>query len=381
MMGLPELKTGIAGFGFIGKTHAKAANSIPFCLLNPRLVVKTRALLRTHPEGDESLIATVGNPDIMTDLDSFLKKDLDYVDICSPNDAHMPQVLAATQAGKAIYCEKPLGINLAEAEKMEKAASAASIRTHCAFVLRYLPGVVQAKALLESGLIGKPLHYRAIMYHSSYLNPSRPTSWRLQKQHSGGGAWMDLGAHMVNLMEYLIGEPERVSAIQQTFIKERPDSAGGPNRIAVDVDDWCMATLAHPGSTTGTIEVSRVAAGTGEDTAFEIYCSAGGIRFTASKAESLQWIDTKTNTWMLSAPKLDFTVNGHPINELWASPKYSLGMMVNAHMASIYDFALCLNEGKDSEINFAAALKTQRVLEAANISSQQNGKTVTLDCF
>ena len=378
MTGLPLVKSGILGFGFIGKTHAQAANSIPFCLLNPRVTVQTKALLRTHSEGDEDLIRALGSPIVFTNLIEFLAADLDYVDICSPNDAHLPQALAAARAGKAIYCEKPLGMNLAEVQQMAQAAAEAGVKTHTAFILRYMPGVVQARSMLQSGMIGKPLHYRAIMYHSSYLNTNRPTSWRLQKGRSGGGAWMDLGSHMVNLMQYLVGEPETVSAWQNTYIKQRPTAAGAAEKIGVDVDDWCLAVLRHPDDVTGTVEVSRVAAGTGEDTSFEIYCSGGALRFSESKAESLQWFDNKTNTWALSAPKVEAQVNGHPIAELWSSPKYSLGTMVNAHLASIYDFALCLQENKESELNFADALATQRILEAANLSSEQNGREVRL---
>ena len=378
MTALPLVKSGILGFGFIGKTHAQAANSIPFCLLKPMLTVQTKALLRTHSEGDEDLIRALGSPIVFTDLIEFLAADLDFVDICSPNDAHLPQALAAARAGKAVYCEKPLGMNLAEVQQMVQATTEAGVRTHSAFILRYLPGVVQARAMLQSGMIGKPLHYRAVMYHSSYLNSSRPTSWRLQKERSGGGAWMDLGSHMVNLMQYLVGEPESVSAWQNTFIKQRPTAPGATEQIGVDVDDWCLAVMRHPEGVTGTVEVTRVAAGTGEDTYFEIYCSAGALRFSASKAENLQWFDTKTNAWSLSAPKLDAKVNGHPIAELWANPKYSQGMMINAHLASIYDFALCLQEDKESELNFATALATQRILEAVNLSSEQNGREVRM---
>lgn len=375
---LPIVKSGILGFGFIGKTHAQAANSIPFCLLNPKLTVQTSALLRTHPEGDEALIRAMGSPRVFTQLDEFLDQDLDYVDICSPNDAHLPQALAAAKAGKAIYCEKPTGMNLEEVRQMAKEVAEAGVKTHSAYILRYMPGVVQANAILKSGMIGKPLHYRAIMYHSSYLNTNRPTSWRLRKERSGGGAWMDLGSHMVNLMQYLIGEPESVTAWQNTFIKQRPTAAGAAEKIGVDVDDWCLAVLRHPEEVTGTVEVSRVAAGTGEDTSFEIYCSGGALRFSESKAESLQWFDNKTNTWSLSAPKVEALVNGHPINELWANPKYSLGTMVNAHLASIYDFALCLQEDRESELNFEDALATQRVLDAVNLSSAEAGRKVWL---
>jgi predicted dehydrogenase len=378
MAALPLVKSGILGFGFIGKTHAQATNSIPFCLPNPKLMVQTKALLRTHAEGDEDLIAALGSPRVFTQIQDFLAEDLDYVDICSPNDAHLPQALAAAKVGKAIYCEKPLGMNLAEVQQMAQAAAETGVKTHSAFILRYMPGVVQAKSMLQSGMLGTPLHYRAVMYHSSYLNTNRPTSWRLQKGRSGGGAWMDLGSHMVNLMQYLIGEPETVSAWQNTFIKQRPTAAGAAEKIAVDVDDWCLAVLRHADDVTGTVEVSRVAAGTGEDTNFEIYCSGGALRFSASKAESLQWIDTKANAWALSAPKVEGQVNGHPIAELWANPKYSLGMMINAHLASIYDFALCLQENKESELNFAAALATQRILETANLSNQQHGREVRL---
>lgn len=374
MTTLPQLKFGIMGLGFIGKTHAKAASSLPFCIPAPKLDLRLTALFRTHPEGDEAFIRNLGAPSVFTDLDEFLTQSLDFVDICSPNHAHMPQVLHAAAAGKNIYCEKPLARNLAEARQMTDAVRKAGVRSHSAFLLRYLPAVVQAKALLASGALGEALQYRAIMYHSSYLNTQRPTSWRLRMADSGGGAWMDLGSHLVNLSQYLVGEPEKVSALQRTHISNRPEKAGASQTVPVDVDDWCLATFQHSNGAVGTIEVSRVAAGTGEDTRFELFCSKGALRFSASKPETLEWLELGSNHWVQGISAIDARINGHPILELWAAPKYSLGMMVNAHLASLYDFSLCLLENKESEINFENALQTQLLLELANQSAKSGGE-------
>ena len=135
----PLVKFGIFGLGFIGKMHAQAANSLPFCVPDPQVDLRVAALLRRNAAGDEAFIQSVGNPAVYTDINEFLAQDLDFVDICSPNHAHLPQTLAAAEAGKNIYCEKPLARDMAEAEQMLAAVKAAGVKTHTAMSTKSLP--------------------------------------------------------------------------------------------------------------------------------------------------------------------------------------------------------------------------------------------------
>ncbi len=372
----PEFGIGIVGLGYIGKIHAQAYRSIPLCFTNPQALGGIRALLRSHQGGDEALISSLGDPYVTTKMEDFLNQSINVVDVCSPNYLHEEQVLQACKAGKHIYCEKPLGRNLAEVQRMAKAAEKAGVKTHSAFVLRYLPAIVQMKNLIAAGAIGDPLHFRGYMYHASYLDPSRPTSWRLRFSESGGGVWLDLGAHMVDLCRYLLGEVNRVQAKMQTFIPRRPVKAGSVEMADVDVDDWCLCQLEMVNGATGSLEVSRVAAGTGEDTKFEIYGSKGALRFDVSKPETASFFDQKSRQWVQGQTCSSMSVNNRPLEAIWPNGKFSQGMMVNAHMASIYDFLINITEDKPSMLSFSEGLINQAVLETAIESHQHNGESI-----
>ncbi len=370
----PTFGMGIIGLGYIGKIHAQACRSIPLCFANPQALGEIRAVLRSHQDGDESLITSLGNPFITTKMGEFLNQSIDVVDICSPNHLHEEQVLEAAEAGKHIYCEKPLGRNLTEVQRMARAVEKAGVQTHSAFVLRYLPAIVQMKNLIEAGVIGDPFHFRGVMYHGSYLDANRPMSWRLRLIDSGGGVWLDLGAHMVDLCRYLLGEVNTVQATMQTFIPRRPTKAGSTEMADVDVDDWCLCQLEMLNGASGSLEVSRVAAGTGEDTKLEVYGSKGALRFDVSKPETASIYDQNKKQWVQGQICSPVTVNGRTLEKIWPGGKFSQGMMVNAHMASLYDFFLNLVEKKPSMLSFSEGLINQAVLETAIESHRNNGK-------
>jgi predicted dehydrogenase len=375
------ISMGLIGLGFIGKLHAQACRSIPVCFPKPQVLGETKALLRSHMDGDEALLAVLGNPLVTTDMETFLRQPIEVVDICTPNYLHEEQAVAAAKAGKHIYCEKPLGCNVAEVQRMAAAAKQAGVQTHSAFTLRYIPAVAQMKALLNAGAIGNPLHFRGVMYHSSYLDKNRPMSWRLREADSGGGAWMDLGAHMLDMSRYLMGDIGALHAQMRTFISQRPLTAGSASYGTVDVDDWCLCDLEMQNGAVGSLEVSRVAGGTGEDTTFEIFGSKGSLRLNVSKPETVNWYDFKRKQWINGPIDLPLEVNGRPLETIWPSYKFSLGRMVNGHMASLYDFLLCIAEGKPSMLNFETALRTQEALEAANLSHKKGGVRIDLPIY
>ena len=376
MTEIPTIGLGIIGLGYIGKIHAQACRSIPLCFAKPQAIGRINSVLRSHPDGDEELLDSLGSPTVTTDLDAFLSQDIDVVDICSPNNLHEEEVLAAAKAGKHIYCEKPLGRNLAEVQRMTKAANEAHVFTHGAFVLRYVPAINQMKQLIDSGAIGTPLHFRGVMYHGSYLNPNRPMSWRLRKADSGSGAWLDLGAHMVDLCRYLMGDIETVQAQLRTFISQRPVKAGSSEMATVDVDDWCLCQMEMQNGASGSVEVSRVAGGTGEDTKLEIYGSKGAVRYDVMKPETASFFDLKTGEWVQGRTEGPVTVNGRPLADVWPNGKFTHGMLINAHLASMYDFFLNIKEGKQSMLAFEEGLVNQAVMEAAMVSSDRQGARV-----
>jgi predicted dehydrogenase len=261
---------------------------------------------------------------------------------------------------------------------MADRARAANALTQVAFVLRYLPAVRQMKAILAAGEIGEILNCRARMFHSSYLDPQRPMSWRLRRAQSGGGALADLGSHLIDLLRYLAGEVEWVRAETRTMIAERPTARGSTECQAVDVDDWAHCLVGLRAGGVAAIEVTRMAAGAGEATAVEVFGRKGALAVHLSEPEVVRHYDLRRGQWLQGRVESPALPGERPIESLWPGGKYSQGTMVNAHLAAAYDFLLCVMEGTPSAVDFAAGLATQEVLQAAYASAARGGERMTL---
>lgn len=376
---MPEsLNVGLIGLGYIGKIHATAYRDIPLCFSDPVLTANMKAVLRSQLQTETAFMDEVGFDVRTEDPQEFFASSLDLVDICTPNVLHLEQARQAIRRGLPVYCEKPLAMNLAEARQMTGLAQEAEILTHVAFVLRYVPAVRQMKALLEAGAIGEVLNFRAIMFHSSYLDTQRPMSWRLRRSESGGGAFADLGAHLIDLTHFLLGPVKFVSAWTRTVIEQRPSSKGSSQLEEVDVDDWIHCRLLLQDGVPGHLEATRMAAGASEATSFEIYGRKGALRFDIGEPNYVKFYDLDAGTWSDGAVAAPEPAGERPLRSLWPSGKYSQGLMTDAHLASIYDFLQCILEGKPSNLGFEAGLAVQEVLEAGYLSADRGGDQIEL---
>ena len=373
-----SLNIGLIGLGYIGKIHATAYRNIPLCFSDPPVTANLAAVLRSGLETDVKLMQDFGFDIRTTDPEEFFTHPLDIVDICTPNVLHLEQVEQAAQRKRHIYCEKPLAMNLEEARAMAQMAKEADILTHVAFVLRYVPAVRQMKALLEAGRIGEILNFRGHMFHSGYLDPERPMSWRLRHSQSGGGVFADLGAHLIDLIHYLIGNVAWVQAATRTYISSRPTSRGASEHGEVDVDDWALCTMGLESGEMGVLEVTRMAAGAAEETALEIYGSQGALIFHISQPNLVRHYDLDRKKWSSGALDVHEFHGDRPLAQIWPSAKMSQGLMTDAHLASAYDFMLCVAEGKPSTIDFEVGLATQEVLEATYRSAARGGECIDL---
>jgi predicted dehydrogenase len=371
------LNVGLMGLGFIGRVHVNAYHAIPLCFPAATVTAKMSAMLRSH-SGTDEFLQTAGFGLVTTNQDEFFTAPLDLVDICTPNSLHQDEALAAIGRGIPVYCEKPLARSLAEARRMAEAAEKQGVLTHTAFVLRYLPAVRQIKALLDSGELGEIYSFRAHMFHASYLDRNRPMSWRLRQAESGGGVFADLGAHLVDLVRYLLGNVAAVRAEARTFIKERPIAKGDNRLEKVDVDDWMQCTLELQCGAIGLVEVTRLAAGAGEETTLEIFGSQGAVAFHIAQPEAVRYFDLKRGQWLQGYLPAQVSAGERPLETIFPNAKFSQGMMTNVHLASVYDFLQCIVEGKPSALDFNSAMNVQEVLEAAYISAARRGERLTL---
>ncbi len=371
------LDIGLVGLGYIGQIHANAYNIIPLCFKQPAVVANLAGVLRSKLTTEGALMDSLGFEVRTTDPEEFYSHTYDVVDICSPNFLHLEQIRDALRHGAHVYCEKPLAMNLAEARQMAEMADEAGAKTHVAFVLRYLPAIRQMKALLDAGEIGEVFHFRGQLLHGGYVNPARPMSWRLRKAQSGGGAFADLGSHLIDMVHYLLGKVEGVRAEMRTYIEQRAAPGGAKTFETVDVDDWALCTLHTKSGATGVIEAARMASGAPQVTSLELYGSTGSLVYQDSDPNHVRYFKVKTGRWSQGA--LDITPEGERrISAIWPSSKLSQGTMTDAHLAAIYDFLWNIIEDRPSGIDFKAGLAVQEVLEAGYRSAEHSGELIKL---
>lgn len=376
---MKTINVGLIGFGYIGKVHTIAYRDIPLCLSRPSVKANLTAVLRSQLDTEKEAMQAAGFEVCTTSPDEFFAQKLDVVDICTPNYLHLEQCRRALERGMAVYCEKPLAMSSEEARLMADLAEKAGVINQVAFVMRYLPAVRQMKTLVEAGEIGEVLNFRGHMFHSGYLDPNRPMSWRLRHSQSGGGVFADLGSHLVDLAMYILGGVRAVRAQTRTFISERPVTKGSLEREAVDVDDWALCTLELLSGATGVIEVTRMAAGASQESGFEIYGSRGALIYRESNPDSALYYNLSKGEWLSGLSHLPAPSGERPIEQIYPSSKYSQGMMTNAHLAAEADLLLNIAENKPSANNFRSAARVQQVVEAVYLSAKAGGEVYKLE--
>jgi predicted dehydrogenase len=222
----------------------------------------------------------------------MLKDDrIQLFDNGGPNDAHAEPCIAAAQAGKHILCEKPLARTAKEAAAMLEAVQKAGVTHMAAFNYRFVPAIRLARDLIESGKLGEIFHFRAVYLQEWIIDPNFPLVWRLDKSVAGSGTLGDLGAHIIDLARYLVGEPRKVSAMAKTFVKNRPIPGGGT--AEVNIDDAFTALLEFESGAVGTLEASRFCAGRKNHQVIEINGSKGSLIYDLERFNELEvfWKD------------------------------------------------------------------------------------------
>jgi predicted dehydrogenase len=227
-------------------------------------------------------------------------------DNAGPNALHAEPTIAAARAGKHVLCEKPLGLTAGEAHEMWQEAERAGVHHLCGFNYRFVPAVRCARKLLEAGELGEVVHFRA-RYLQSWGWDADPGLWRFSRSEAGSGALGDLGAHVVDLARYLVGEISSVSARVRTIVPGR------------EVDDQFVATVEFDNGVVGTLEASRVARGRLNSNAFEINCTEGSLAFDAERLNELEVADTTSfRRVLVNEPE-------HPYLRHWWPPGHVIG--------------------------------------------------------
>lgn len=372
---------GIVGYGFIGRIHALSYLSVPWTYPGaPRTklvgvaVASERTAAKVLSEGGFDLVTT--------DYRRLLERDdVQVISVCTPNNVHGEVVRAALGAGKHVYCDKPLAADGAEARALTEAAQGASVVTQMTLQYRFVPAIRRAHQLIAQGFLGRPVQFRAAYLHSGYIDPQRPFSWRLDRRRSGGGAVMDLGVHVIDLVRLLLGEFRTVSCLQRTFIPRRP-WAEGEGQAEVDVDDVTLAQAELANGAVGTLEFSRLATGTEDELRLELYGEKGGIRFNLMEPDWLDIYDARGSDQPLGGERgwQQIAVLGrYPEKAALPGAKCTQGW-TRFHVAGAYDFLTNVMRGGLSEYSpsFQDGLRAQMVVEALQRSATNDSAPVSV---
>ncbi|MDE0464651.1 MAG: Gfo/Idh/MocA family oxidoreductase [Caldilineaceae bacterium] len=288
----PEIGVGMLGYAFMGKAHSHAMLNIAHMMYPPPAVPKLVGIAGRDEQAVAEAARRYGYDGYYTDWRAMLDNDdIQLFDNGGPNDTHADPCILAAERGKHILCEKPLARTADEAQGMMEAVQKAGVKNMVAFNYRFVPAIRQIRKLVDSGLLGKIYHFRAVYLQEWVMaHYELPMIWRLQKSVAGSGALGDLGAHIIDLARYLVGEVKSVSGMTRTFIEERPWDDGTMGKV--DVDDAFTALLEFDGGAIGTVEASRFAAGRKNGQRLEINAEKASIVFNLERLNELEifWV-------------------------------------------------------------------------------------------
>jgi len=315
----PEVGVGMLGYAFMGKAHSNAYKKIPYMVYPPPAIPKLIAIAGRNEEAVAEAARRYGYEGYYTDWREMLKDDrIQLFDNGGPNNIHAEPCIAAAQAGKHLFCEKPMARSAEEAKMMWDAAEKAGVKHQVAYNYRFVPAVRQVYELIASGKLGKIYHMRAVYLQEWIMEQyETPMIWRLQKDLAGSGAIGDLGSHIIDLARFLVGEVKSVGSMTATFIEER-DDLDGPGRSKVEVDDAFVSTVEFENGAIGTLEASRFAGGRKNHNVFEINAEKGSIRWNLERMNELEvfWVGEEPKETQ-GFHKVLITEGYHPFYENW----------------------------------------------------------------
>jgi predicted dehydrogenase len=377
-MTLPTI--GMIGYGGIGRVHALAYRSLPYHYGMPLAAVRIAGVATTRRATAQAAAAEIGC-DFWTDdyRELLARPEIDVVDICVPNHMHAEIVTAAAAAGKHIYCEKPLAMNVAEAQQMAAAVQSTGVISQLTFHFRFYPAILRAQQLVTGGFLGRVFSFRGRYYRSSYIDPKKPLSWRQQKAIAGGGALFDIGSHILDLLYALLGEFASVQATMETLIRERPVAGASAETAAVDVDDLALLHLRTRDGVLGLVEVSRMGTGLANDLSFEIFGELGAIRFSAADPSWLEVYDVRDADKPTGGMRGFRKVEAVSRYDGQKAPDWSMTPdFVRAHAECQYQFLRSAAEGRPASPSIVDGLHIQAVMAAAERAAAE-GRWVEVD--
>ncbi|NNN33306.1 Gfo/Idh/MocA family oxidoreductase [Streptomyces sp. S3(2020)] len=382
--GKPPLRVGMVGYAFMGAAHSQGWRTVGRVFDLPRQPVLS-AICGRDPAAVRAAADRHGWAAAETDWRALIARDdVDLVDICTPGDSHAEIAVAALAAGKHVLCEKPLANTVEEASAMAEAAEEAYGRGQLSMVgfnYRRLPATALARSMVAEDRLGQLRHVRVTYLQDWLVDPEFPLTWRLRKEHAGSGSLGDLGAHIIDLAQYLVGERlAGVSALTETFVRERPLPVGATSGLSavsaagtgqVTVDDAALFTGRFTSGALASFEATRYATGRKNALRIELNGERGSLAFDLERLNELSYHDGTEPAAHAGFRRILVTEPDHPYLDAWWPPGHGLGYE-HSFVHQARDLVHAVAEGRRPEPSFTDGLQVQRVLAAVEESAEKN---------
>ena len=376
------LRVGLIGYRFMGRAHSNAWRQAPR-FFNLKANPELHTICGRDAAAVRAARAQLGWQNYTSDWREVVESPLiDVVDIVTPTDSHAEMAIAAAQNGKHVLCEKPMALNVKEAEKMFATVQKARVVHMVCHNYRRVPAIALAKRMITEGALGRIYHYHARYAQDRLADPEFPLDWRLQKETSGLGVHSDINSHVIDLGRYLVGEFTEVCGLLNTFIPERPLAsalAKGMRRMAkVTAPDSALFIGRMENGVLANVEATRYALGRKNHIAIEINGSKGSIYFDFEDMNRLKFYNGDDPKDRRGFRDIQVTErdNIQPYVSHWWPPGHGIGYE-HTFVHTVADFVNACVDGKAVHPTFEDGLKNQRVLAAVDESSQK-GRWVKL---
>jgi predicted dehydrogenase len=368
---MKTLNVGMIGYKFMGRTHSNAWRQVDkFFPVSAKPVLHT--ICGRNPAGVKKAAVQLGWGKSATRWqDVVADPEIDIIDINTANDTHAEIAIAAARAGKSILCEKPLALNVREADAMLAAVKKAGVVNMVCHNYRRIPAIAQAHKMIAAGDLGRIFHYRARYLQDWIVDPEFPLVWRLQGKVAGSGTHGDINAHIIDLGRYLVGEFSEVCGHLETFIKERPlEGSNGKKRGKVTVDDAVLTLARFKNGAIASLEASRFALGRKNHIQIEVNGSKGSLVFDFEDMNRLKYFNQADPADRQGYRDIIVTEGVHPFVGAWWPPGHIIGYE-HTFVHTVFDFIQAVVKGKSVQPTFADGVQNQRVLAAVEKSSKQ----------
>ena len=367
-----SLKIGMLGFGSMGRTHTFVIKNLPFFYPDLGFDVEVAGVCTTTIEKSKRVCDTYGIKIATVNEDDLIySPDIDIIDVCTPNIFHFDTLMKALDAGKHIYCEKPLCITYEQARMVAEKAREKNVTCGVVFHNRHMAPLARAKQLVDEGRIGRILSFHAVYYHSSCADPAKKAGWKQNRDICGGGVLFDLGSHVLDTVTHLCGDVESVMGMEQIAYPTRLGMNGETWQTNADEAFYMLCRLPEGGC--GTIVASKVHTGTNDDLAIEIYGERGALKYSLMDPNWLYFYDNTTPDAPIGGERgftrIECVGRYEAPGGVFPSPKAPAGWL-RAHSTSYMKFLSAVDCGEKFSPDFDQGARVQRIMEAAYRSAE-----------